>query len=86
MVEATKFPVLEARGFGHLTVSCGVSEYPSFSSDGESLVRTADEALAQVREHGGNRVCLATAPEGFQIDFSPQVVPVWGGLKKGGGQ
>lgn len=83
VVEGTKFPVLEARGVGSLTVSCGVSEYPSFSSDAESLIRTADEALNQVRELGGNRVCVATPPDGFKIDFAPQVVPSWPGMVKG---
>lgn len=74
VIEAMKFPLLDAP----VTVSVGVSEYPSICSDGEALVRTADEALAQVRAAGGNKVCLATAPAGHQMDFVPREVPAGG--------
>lgn len=79
VIEAMKFPLLEAP----LTVSVGVSEYPSICSDGEALVRTADEALSQVRAAGGNRVCLATAPKGHHMEFEPREVPA-GGFSSGG--
>lgn len=69
MIESTRFPLL-GQELGSITVSVGVSEYPSFSSDGESLVRSADEALGQVRD--GNKVCLATAPAEFKSDFEPR--------------
>lgn len=65
MIESTKFPL-----GGHVTVSVGVSEYPSLSLDGESLMRSADDALSQVRVER-NKVCLATAPLGFKMDFTP---------------
>ena len=72
MIESTRFPLL-GQNLGSLTVSAGVSEYPSFSSDGESLIRSTDDALLQVREKG-NKVCLATAPDDFKMDFTPREV------------
>lgn len=74
VIEAMKFPLLDSP----ITVSVGVSEYPSICSDGEALVRTADEALSQVRAAGGNKVCLATAPAGHQMEFVPREIPAGG--------
>ncbi len=70
IIESTKFPILEARGLPAMTVSMGVSEYPSFCLDAEGLLKTADEALLQVKQSGGNKVCLAAAPPGFEPDFA----------------
>lgn len=75
IVESTRFPLLEGMGLGPLTVSVGVSEYPSFCNDAEGLQRAADEAMLQVKRAGGNKVCLASAPPGFQMDFTPREVP-----------
>ncbi len=44
-----------------VTVSVGVSEYPSVCRDAEGLIISADEALLEVVEDGGNRVCMATS-------------------------
>jgi len=71
LIESTKFPLL-GQGGGQVTASAGVSEYPSLSNDGESLVRSADEALSQVA--GQNKVCLAAAPQDFKMDFTPNEV------------
>ena len=68
-VETVKFAPLDESG--PPTISVGVSEYPAISSDAESLVRTADEALDQVRRAGGNKVCLGSPPSGFSPDFAP---------------
>jgi len=73
LIEAAKFPLLE--GYGPLTVSCGVAEYPSTSGDAEMLLQTADEALYEVKASGGNKVCVARTPGGFQKDFEPLEVP-----------
>lgn len=73
LVEAAKFPLLE--GLGPLTIACGVAEYPSTSSDAEMLLQTADEALYEVKASGGNKVCVARTPGGFQKDFEPMDVP-----------
>ena len=72
LIQSTKFPILGSSA-GSLTVSCGVSEYPSLSSDGEGLLRSADDALAQVRKTG-NRVCVATVLSDFKLDFIPREV------------
>ncbi len=72
LVESTKFPLLGTQASGQVTVSAGVSEYPSLCSDGESLVRSADEALTQVASL--NKVCLATPPQDFKMDFEPREV------------
>ena len=64
MIEAAKFPLLASQN-DSFTVSIGISEYPNLSQDAESLVRTADQALAQVKA-SGNRVCLASFQESAQ--------------------
>jgi diguanylate cyclase (GGDEF)-like protein len=71
IIEATRFPVLEGQANKTITVGIGVSEYPSFCNDAEGLLKSADEALLQVREAGGNRVCLSQTPPGFSPDFMP---------------
>ena len=72
LFKSTKVPLLEGMGLGPIRVSVGVSEYPSVCSDGEGLISTAVEALDQVRMEGGNKVCLALPPHGFQADFVPR--------------
>jgi diguanylate cyclase (GGDEF)-like protein len=57
------------RGVGKLTISLGVSEYPTLARDTEELVQTADDALYQVRQ-GGNKTCVAQASEDFEPDFT----------------
>jgi len=73
LVESTRIPVLESRGRDRISISVGVSEYPSFCQDAEGLIKSADEALYQVKQAGGNRVCLATPSPGFTPDFSPRL-------------
>jgi diguanylate cyclase (GGDEF)-like protein len=70
-VENTKFPHGEKQPLGKVTISLGVSEYPSISTDGETLIKTSDDALYKVKQGGRNRVCLAEAPQGFKPDFEP---------------
>lgn len=71
ILEATKFPFGEKQPLGFVSSSMGVSEYPSHSSDPESLVKAADEALYVSKSTARNRVTLAVAPEGFKPDFVP---------------
>ena len=52
-----------------LSVTIGLSEYPSLCRDADELVQTADEALAEACEQGGNLVCVTERPEGFAADF-----------------
>jgi hypothetical protein len=75
MIEATRFPALQTpdrQSLGTLSVSCGVSEYPSFCNDAEGLISTADEALTHIKKLEGNKVCLASPPDRFQMDFQPR--------------
>ena len=74
-IEATRFPGLDQYGVNRITVSCGVSEYPGLAGDADSLMRSADEALFEVKRDGGNRVALAAVPSGFVPDFVPLAVP-----------
>lgn len=52
-----------------ITVSIGISEYPSHSRNSDDILKLADEALEEVKRTGKNKVCLASPPEGFIPDF-----------------
>lgn len=80
LVQSTRFPLLGGES-GSLTISCGVSEYPSLAGDAEGLLQSADEALTQVRA-GGNKVCLATPAPDFRMDFTPREVPAEESVRK----
>lgn len=70
MVEAHEFPGKGVR----ITVSIGISEYPSLSKSSQDLDRSSQEAMKFISERGGNKVCLFKPPEGFKPDYD--VVPV----------
>jgi diguanylate cyclase (GGDEF)-like protein len=53
-----------------VTVSCGVSEYPSFCSTAEDLDKTVSEALLYIFEKGGNKVCLYRPVDNFVPDYT----------------
>lgn len=82
VIESTRIAVLEGRQPDHITVSIGVSEYPAFCNDADGLVKSADEALFQVKQAGGNKVCLATVPPGFVPDFTPEPAKDFGKGKR----
>src|SRR5690606_5999552 len=73
-VESTKFPFGETQPMGFISISIGVSEYPSISRDAEGLIKAADDALYKVKETSRNRVCVAQAIEGFEPDFIAEKV------------
>lgn len=75
MMETMKLPALAHSDFEQLTISCGVSEYPSLASDADGLLKSADDSLDEVRRASGNRVCLAAAAPGFIPDFQPREIP-----------
>ncbi len=52
-----------------LTVSCGVSEYPTFCSSAAELDQTASQALGYIQTRGGNKVCLFRPNNSFKPDF-----------------
>lgn len=57
------------RSTPQVTISVGVSEYPSVCRDADELFQTADEALTQVRQKT-NRVCMAKPAGSFTPDFT----------------
>lgn len=68
MVEAADFTKLFGSAIP-ITISLGVSEYPSVCRDADELLKSADDALFQVKDVGSNKVCIAPIPEGFVADF-----------------
>lgn len=75
MVESADFSKI-MRGGTPVSLSIGVSEYPSLARDVDELLQTADDALTEVVKTGSNRVCMAAREPGFIADFmvaeSPQ--------------
>ena len=69
MVLNTKFPYSNYQPLGHLSISIGISEYPSLSWDATSLIQVADNALYQVKKSTKNRTCLGVASKEFKPDF-----------------
>lgn len=57
-----------------VTISCGVSEYPSLSSGATDLEASAGKALEFIVSRGGNKVCLYKPVEEFKPDF--EVPPI----------
>ena len=64
-----KFPYSNEQPLGYISISAGISEYPSICWDTTSLIQVADNALYQVKKSTKNRICLGVAPKGFQPDF-----------------
>ncbi len=58
-----------------MTVSIGVSEYPSTCHDATDLLKKADEALCEVIKVSHNKVCVASAPPNFTPDFRSGETP-----------
>ena len=52
-----------------VTVSFGVSEYPSLCKNMDGLLESAGRALSRSMKTSGNKVFLARTPEGFIPDF-----------------
>jgi diguanylate cyclase (GGDEF)-like protein len=52
-----------------VTVSFGVSEYPSHCSSSEDLDQSATQALQFIVGQGGNKVCMYKPVEDFKPDF-----------------
>ncbi|MEC9284036.1 MAG: GGDEF domain-containing protein, partial [Bdellovibrionota bacterium] len=75
LVESTNFANREKQPMGFVSISVGVSEYPSHAHDADGLVKAADDALYNVKESTRNRVALANVGEAFKRDFEPLPVP-----------
>ena len=71
LVEQTRFPMLESFIGRTLSISIGVSEYPSVAGDADACLASAVQAMNNVVEQGGNKVMMAAPPPGFRKDFEP---------------
>lgn len=69
MIESADFSSI-LPGHPHITLSLGVSEYPSVCKDGDELFQAADRALFELKKTERNKVILAQAPDGFIADFA----------------
>ena len=47
----------------HVTISIGISEFPSSGAEMDDLIKRADEALYRAKAEGRNRVCIAEATQ-----------------------
>ncbi|MDG0815603.1 GGDEF domain-containing protein [Bdellovibrio svalbardensis] len=56
-----------------VSISLGISEYPSLCDSAKSLDESATKALSHIVDKGGNKICLYKAPETHRPDFE---VPV----------
>lgn len=56
-------------GAHRVSVSLGVSEYPSLCGSSEDLEKTTAQALNFIQEKGGNKVCLYRPRQDFKPDF-----------------
>ena len=65
IIEGHSFAVSDLK----ITISCGVSEYPSLSTGAEDLEASASKALEFIVSRGGNKVCLFKPIEEFKPDF-----------------
>lgn len=65
IIEAHEFATMDSK----ITVSCGVSEYPSLSQNALDLEVSATKALDFIVDKGGNKVCLYKPVEEFKPDF-----------------
>lgn len=69
-IEATDFPF----GALRITMSFGVSEYPTLSTDTDNLIQTAMDAVDEVKKVTENKVSVSPSPIDFQPDFIPQEI------------
>ncbi len=74
MVSTTKFPMNETDGAGLITATAAIGEYPSLSSDSETLVRSTLVALQRAQAAGGDQLTVVSVPEDFKADFRPHPV------------
>ena len=65
IIEAHIFSTIDLK----ISVSCGVSEYPTLSQNALDLDASATKALDFIVEKGGNKVCLYKPVDGFKPDF-----------------
>ena len=69
MMHSAKLPYGNHQPLGYLSISIGISEYPSLSWDATSLIQVADNALYQVKTSTKNKSCLGVVSKEFKPDF-----------------
>ncbi|WII72893.1 GGDEF domain-containing protein [Bdellovibrio sp. 22V] len=52
-----------------VSISLGISEYPSLCDSAKTLDETATKALLHITDKGGNKICLYKAPESHRPEF-----------------
>jgi diguanylate cyclase (GGDEF)-like protein len=52
-----------------VSISLGISEYPSLCNTPQSLDETATKALTHILDKGGNKICLFKAPSDYTPEF-----------------
>lgn len=52
-----------------ISISVGISEFPSLCSSAEALSETAGKALVHIQDRGGNKLCVYKAPTAHQPEF-----------------
>ncbi len=68
LIESADFSQVSS-DFRQITVSLGVSEYPSHCRDTDDMLEQADRAMIEVSDFGGNQVCLSSVGNDFNPDF-----------------
>lgn len=56
-------------GGGKISISLGVSEFPTLCMSAESLDESSTKALLHIADKGGNKICLFKAPDNHQPEF-----------------
>ena len=65
IIEGHAFAITDLK----ITISCGVSEYPTLSLGASDLEVSAGQALEFILARGGNKVCLFKPTQEFKPDF-----------------
>ncbi len=73
-VETEVFPNEHTQPLGKVTVSMGVSEFPSHAGTVEAVVKAADDALYEAKKKSRNVVVPGKAAPGYVAPFSSQPV------------
>jgi diguanylate cyclase (GGDEF)-like protein len=64
-LETEKF----SKGGLHITISQGISEYPSLANSLEHLNESATSAMQFISEKGGNKICIYKAQSDHRPEF-----------------
>ncbi len=74
VVEEAPFPNEHTQPLGKVTVSIGVSEYPSHGGSMDAVIKASDDALYEGKKKSRNVVVPGKPAEGYVAAFEPVVV------------